>query len=448
MPAATKTKTAAKTPALDVNLEHFWMPFTANRAFKAAPRLVTGAKGMFVKNEKGEDVVDAAACLWCVNAGHGRPEIAEAVKDALLNCDFAPNFQMGHPAAFKLADKLVEILPEGFTRVFFSNSGSEGVDTALKIALGYHQMKGDAARTRLIGREKGYHGVNFGGISVGGIFRNRQTFGPLLPGVDHLPAAINKKKFVRGFGPADPFYAEELERIINIHGARTIAAVIIEPIIGSAGVYPPPEGYLKAIRQITRKHGILLILDEVITGFGRTGHGAFASEAFGIDADVIVMAKGLTNGVVPMGAVAVKQEIYDAFMSAPEGIEFFHGYTYSGNPAAAAAGLATLEIYEREKLFERAGKIGAKFQDMLFSFQGKKGVADVRGIGLIGGIELEPQGPVGAAGMKAFVSCWEEGMLGRVTGDTLAFSPPLIIEESHIELIRSIVDRVITRQYK
>ncbi|MBI4348998.1 MAG: aminotransferase class III-fold pyridoxal phosphate-dependent enzyme [Elusimicrobia bacterium] len=444
MPAAAK----AKTPALDVNLDNFWMPFTANRSFKGAPRMVTGAKGMYVKNERGEDVIDAAACLWCVNAGHGRPEIAEAVKQALLELDFAPNFQMGHPAAFKLAERLSEILPDGLDRVFFTNSGSEGVDTALKIALAYHQVKGDSARYRLIGREKGYHGVNFGGISVGGIFRNRQQFPALLHGVDHLPAAVNRKKFLRGFGPADPFFSDELERIIGLHGARTIAAVIIEPIIGSAGVYLPPEGYLKAIREITRKHGILLILDEVITGFGRTGHGAFASEAFGIDADIIVMAKGLTNGVVPMGAVAVRREIHDAFMQGPDGIEIFHGYTYSGNPVSCAAGLATLDIYRTEGLFERAATMGAKFQDMLFSFQGKKGVADVRGIGLIGGVELEPQGPVGTAGMKAFVSCWEEGMLGRFTGDTLAFSPPLIIEEEHITRIHDIVDRVIARQYK
>ena len=333
--------------APDLNLDPFWMPFTANRAFKAAPRLITGALGMYVRNERGEEVLDATAGLWCVNLGHGRREIADAVHRALLDLDFAPTF----------------------SHVFFTNSGSEGVDTALKIALAYHQAQGDGSRTRLIGREKGYHGVNFGGTAVGGIGRNRQGFGPLLPGVDHLSAAVSRTAFVRGFGPPDPSLADELERIVGLHGAQTIAAVILEPVAGSAGVYPPPEGYLQRIREITRAHGILLIYDEVITGFGRTGTGAFAATGFGVEPDIIVMAKGLTNGAIPMGAVAVRREIHDAFMSAPDGIELFHGYTYSGHPVACAAALAALDIYDQEDLFARAAGIAPAFQEMLFSLR-------------------------------------------------------------------------------
>jgi beta-alanine--pyruvate transaminase len=431
----------------ELNLEHFWMPFTANRAFKAAPRLVTGARGMYVQNERGQDVLDAMAGLWCVNLGHGREEIADAVHAALLDLDFAPTFQMGHPGPFLLAERLIKHLPEGFSHVFFTNSGSEAVDTALKIALAYHQMRGDSSRVRLIGRERGYHGVNFGGTSVGGIFRNRQHFGPLLPGVDHLPATVTSHRFVRGFPPPEPFFADELERIINLHGERTIAAVIVEPIAGSAGVIMPPEGYLQRLREITQEHGILLIFDEVITGFGRTGTGAFASVGFGVAPDIITMAKGITNGAVPMGAVAVRREIHDAFMDAPAGVELFHGYTYSGHPVACAAALAALDIYEREDLFARAERIAPAFQEMLFSFAGKPGIADVRGMGLVGAIELEPQGPQGTAAGNAFVAAWQAGVMGRYTGDTLAFSPPLIIEDEHIERIRLVFEEVLAEQY-
>jgi beta-alanine--pyruvate transaminase len=431
----------------DLNLDAFWMPFTANRDFKAAPRLITGARGMYVLNERGEPVLDAAAGLWCVNLGHGRQEIASAAYDALLNLDFAPTFQMGHPGPFWLAERLLPLLPEGFSHVFFTNSGSEAVDTALKIALAYQQVRGEGSRTRLIGREKGYHGTNFGGTSVGGIVRNRQQFGPLLPGVDHLPAAISRQKFVRGFGPPDPFPSEELERIIGLHGERTIAAVIVEPVVGSAGVYPPPEGYLQRLRDITQAHGILLIYDEVITGFGRTGSGAFAATGFGVAPDIIAMAKGLTNGAVPMGAVAVRREIHDAFMSAPAGIELFHGYTYSGHPVACAAALAALELYQREELFTRAGRMAPAFEEMLFSFEGKPGVVDVRNLGLMGAVELEPQGPVGAAGMSAFIACWNAGVMTRVTGDTIAFSPPLIVEQEHLDQIRTVFESVLSEQY-
>jgi beta-alanine--pyruvate transaminase len=431
----------------EASLDAFWMPFTANRAFKAAPRIVTGAHGMYVVNERGEDIVDAAAGLWCVNLGHGRVEIADAVHKALLSLDFAPTFQMGHPGPFRLAERLLPLLPDGFSHVFFTNSGSEGVDTALKIALAYHYARGEGSRTRLVGREKGYHGVNFGGTSVGGIMRNRQQFGPLLPGVDHLPATISKTKFVRGFPPPDSWYSDELERIIGLHGASSIAAVILEPVAGSAGVYPPPEGYLERIREITRANGILLIFDEVITGFGRTGTGAFASTGFGVEPDIIVMAKGITNGSIPMGAVAVRREIHDALMAAPPGVELFHGYTYSGHPVACAAALAALDLYEREGLFERASAITSAFQDMLFSFAGKPGVVDVRGVGLMGAIELEPQGPVGIAGMNAFVAAWNGGVMGRVTGDILAFSPPLIVEETHLERIHDVFEGVLREQY-
>ncbi len=431
----------------ELNLDAYWMPFTANRSFKAAPRIVTGAHGMYVRNERGEDVLDAMAGLWCVNLGHGRPEIAEAVHRALLELDYAPPFQMGSPGPFRLAERLLPLLPEGFSHVFFTNSGSESVDTALKIALADHQVRGEGSRTRLIGREKGYHGANFGGTSVGGIMRNRQQFGPLLPGVDHLPAAVSREKFVRGFPPPDPFPADELERIVNLHGPRTIAAVIVEPVAGSAGVYPPPKGYLERIREITRANGILLIYDEVITGFGRTGTGAFAATGFGVEPDIIAMAKGITNGAIPMGAVAVRREIYDAFMAEPAGIELFHGYTYSGHPVACAAALAALDLYEREGLFARAGRMTDAFQEMLFSFAGKPGVVDVRGVGLMGAIELEPQGALGNAGMNAFVAAWNAGVMGRVTGDTLAFSPPLIVEQEHLDRIREVFAEILTEQY-
>ncbi len=431
----------------ELNLDAFWMPFTANRVFKAAPRIVTGAHDMYVVNERGEDVVDAMAGLWCVNLGHGRPEIADAVRDTLLHLDYAPTFQMGHPGPFRLAERLVSVLPDGFSHVFFTNSGSESVDTALKIALAYQQVCGEGSRTRLIGREKGYHGTNFGGTSVGGIMRNRQQFGPLLPGIDHLPAAVSRERFVRGFPPADPFFADELERIVSLHGPRTIAAVIVEPVVGSGGVYPPPLGYLERLREITQAHGILLVYDEVITGFGRTGTGAFAASGFGVAPDIIAMAKGITNGAIPMGAVAVRREIHDAFMAEPDGIELFHGYTYSGHPVACAAALAALDIYEREDLFARAGRMESAFQDMLFSFAGKPGVVDVRGVGLMGAIELAPQGAAGAAGMNAFVAAWNAGVMGRVTGDTLAFSPPLIVEQQHLDRIREVFEEVLAEQY-
>jgi beta-alanine--pyruvate transaminase len=429
------------------NLDHFWMPFTANRAFKTAPRLITGAQGMYVRDQRGEQVLDAAAGLWCVNLGHGRPEIAHAVYRSLLDLDFAPTFQMGHLAPFELAERLVEHLPAGFTHLFFTNSGSEAVETALKIALAYHQARGQGSRTRLVGREKGYHGVNFGGTSVGGIVRNREQFGPLLPGVDHLPPAVSPAGSGWGLGPWDASAAEALQRMVDLHGARTIAAVIVEPVVGSAGVYPPPRGYLERLREIASAHGILLIFDEVITGFGRTGTGAFAASGLGVAPDMIAMAKGLTNGAVPMGAVAVRQEIHDAFMSAPDGIELFHGYTYSGHPTACAAALAALEIYEREGLFARAGAMAPAFQAMLESFVGRPGVVDVRGLGLMGAIELEPQGTVGAAGMQAFVEAWSHGLLTRFTGDILAFSPPFIIEQQHLDRIRSVLEDVLGEQY-
>jgi len=435
------------SPGLNMNLDHFWMPFTANRAFKAAPRLVTAAHDMYVVNERGEDVLDAMSGLWCVNLGHGRREIADAVYRALLELDFAPTFQMGHAGPFVLAERLIKHLPAGVSHIFFTNSGSEGVDTALKIALAYQQSRGEGSRTRLIGREKAYHGVNFGGTSVGGLAGNRQQFGPLLPGVDHLPAAIARDRFVRGLPPPDPSPSDALERLIGLHGARTIAAVVVEPVPGSAGVYPPPQGYLQRLREITRAHGILLIFDEVITGFGRTGCGAFAATGWDIEPDIIVMAKGLTNGAVPMGAVAVRQEVYDTLTHGPDGIELYHGYTYSGHPVACAAALAALDLYEGEELFARAARVAPMLLDMLFSFVGKPGIADVRGVGLMGAIELEPMGEPGAAGMKAFVAAWEAGVLGRVTGDILAFAPSLIVEQAHIDRIGAVFEKLLGEQY-
>src|SRR5690349_11729704 len=375
------------------DLRAFWMPFTANRQFKKEPRMFVGAKDMYYTTHDGRQVLDGTAGLWCVNAGHCRPKITEAIRQQAGELDYAPAFQLGHPKAFELANRLVDIAPEGMNHVLYTNSGSESVETALKVALAYHRVKGDGARQRLIGRERGYHGVNFGGISVGGIVTNRKMFGTLLTGVDHMPHTHTpgKNQFTRGereMGGED--LASELERIVTLHDASTIAAVIVEPVAGSTGVLIPPKGYLKKLREITKKHGILLIFDEVITGFGRLGT-PFAADYFGVTPDILVTAKGLTNGVIPMGAVLVSSEIHDAFMNGPEHmIEFFHGYTYSGNPMAAAAGLATLETYKEEGLLNRAGEITQYWEDALHSMKSLPRVVDVRNIGLVGAIELEP----------------------------------------------------------
>ena len=428
------------------DLRAFWMPFTANRQFKKMPRMFVGAKGMHYTTADGREVLDGTAGLWCCNAGHCRPKITEAVAAQAAELDYAPAFQMGHPKAFELANRLIDIAPANIDHAFYTNSGSESVETALKIAIAYHRARGDASRTRLIGREKGYHGVNFGGISVGGIVNNRKFFGSLLAGVDHMPHThdMARNAFSRGLPEHGVELADELENIVALHDPSTIAAVIVEPIAGSAGVIMPPKGYLKRLREITKKHGILLILDEVITGFGRTG-ASFAAEKYDIEADMITTAKGLTNGVVPMGAVLTTAEIHDTFMTGPEGmIELFHGYTYSGNPVACAAALATLDAYNEESLFERAAEMAPYWEDALHSLKGRRHVIDVRNEGLIGGIELEPiAGSPTKRAFDAFLECYEKGVLVRTTGDIIAMSPPLIIEKAHIDQLVGTIGEVL-----
>ncbi len=418
------------------DLSAFWMPFTANRQFKKAPRMFVGAKDMYYRSAEGRQVLDGTAGLWCVNAGHCRPRITEAIQLQAAELDYAPAFQMGHPVAFELANRLVDIAPEGLNHVMFTNSGSESVETALKVALAYQRVRGEGTRFRLIGRERGYHGVNFGGISVGGISGNRKMFGTLLTGVDHLPHTHlpAKNAFTRGVPEHGAELADELERIVALHDPSTIAAVIVEPVAGSTGVLIPPKGYLQKLREITRKHGILLIFDEVITGFGRLGT-PFAADYFGVIPDIMVTAKGLTNGVIPMGAVLVTSEIHDAFMQGPEHlIEFAHGYTYSGNPIASAAGLATLETYREEGLLTRGAELGKYWEDALHSLKGERHVIDIRNIGLVGAVELEPiAGQPTKRAFSAFVKAFEQGALIRTTGDIIALSPPLIAEHSHID---------------
>jgi len=420
------------------DLEAYWMPFTGNRYFKQHPRMISRAEGMYCYTHDGKPLLDAVAGLWCCNAGHCHPKIVEAIKEQAETLDYAMAFQLGHPRVFELANRLVDIAPEGIDYAFFVNSGSEAVDTALKMALAYHRIRGDGARTRLIGREKGYHGVGFGGISVGGISPNRKMFGAMLPGVDHLPHThnIEKNAYSKGQPEWGAHLADELENIVALHDPSTIAAVIIEPIAGSAGVLIPPQGYLGRVREICDKYGILLIFDEVICGFGRTGD-AFGANRFGVTPDLMTAAKGLTSGTVPMGAVLAKKEIYDTFMTGPESaIEFFHGYTYSGHPLAAAAACAALDVYLGEGLFERARELEGKFEDALHSLKGEPNVIDVRNFGLIGAVELEPiDGQPTARAMKVFRDCFDDGVIIRTTGDTVAFSPPLIIEEAQIDTV-------------
>lgn len=418
------------------DLSAFWMPFTANRQFKQAPRMMVAAKDMHYTTSDGRQILDGTAGLWCVNAGHCRPKITEAIQRQAAELDYAPAFQMGHPIAFEFANRLVDIAPEGLDHVFFTNSGSESVETALKIAIAYHRVKGNGSRFRLIGRERGYHGVNFGGISVGGIVTNRKMFGTLLTGVDHMPHTHQpaKNAFSRGEPEHGGDLAEELERIVTLHDASTVAAVIVEPVAGSTGVLIPPKGYLQKLRDICTKHGILLIFDEVITGFGRLGT-PFAADYFGVTPDIMVTAKGVTNGVIPMGAVFVTKDIHDAFMTGPEHlIEFFHGYTYSGNPIACAAGLATLETYKDEELLTRGAEIAPYFEEQLHSLKGEPHVMDIRNIGLVGAIELSPiAGEPTKRAFSAFVKAFERGALIRTTGDIIALSPPLIITREQID---------------
>jgi beta-alanine--pyruvate transaminase len=424
------------------------MPFTANRQFKAAPRLLVSARGMYYRASDGREVLDGCAGLWCVNAGHCRDEIVAAVQQTAASLDYAPPFQMGHPLAFEAAAKVAKVMPTGLDRVFFTNSGSEAVDTALKIALAYHRARGEGQRTRLIGRERGYHGVGFGGISVGGISPNRKAFsGSLLGNVDHLPHTHNLEQnaFSKGQPAWGAHLADELERLVMLHDPSTIAAVIVEPVAGSTGVLIPPQGYLQRLREICTKHGILLIFDEVITGFGRLGR-ATASEFLGVTPDLITLAKAINNAAVPMGAVAASRKVHDAIVESglPGAIELFHGYTYSAHPVASAAAIATQDVYRKEDLFARAGRLAPAFERAAHALADAPYVKDVRNLGLVAGIELESRADApGARAYEVFVKCFEAGVLVRYTGDILAFSPPLIIEEEQIEKIFGTVRKVL-----
>jgi beta-alanine--pyruvate transaminase len=417
------------------DLDPYWMPFTANRQFKAAPRMLVAADGMYYRSDDNREILDGNAGLWSVNAGHNRASIAEAVGRQAAALDYAPSFQMGHPLAFEVAGRLAALAPEGMDHAFFVNSGSEACDTALKIAIACHQARGDTRRRVLIGRARGYHGVGFGGISVGGITNNRRSFA-LLPHVDHLPHSHDpaRNAWSRGQPEHGAEFADALEDLVALHGADTIAAVIVEPMAGSTGVLIPPKGYLERLRALCDKHGLLLIFDEVITGFGRLG-AMFAADYFGVTPDIMTLAKGLTNSTVPMGAVLVRDEIYDSFMTGPEQtIELFHGYTYSGHPVACAAALATLDIHRDEDLAGRAAGLAGVWEDAVHALRGTRHVVDLRNIGLVAGIELEPRpGAPGARAYEAFVRCFEAGLLIRVTGDIIALSPPLIVDRGEID---------------
>ena len=432
------------TPASRPNdLSAYWMPFTANRQFKSAPRMITGADGMHYLTDDGRKVLDAIAGLWCVNAGHNRPRIVEAIQTQAATLDYAPSFQMAHPKAFELASRLAALSPEGLDHVFFTNSGSGSVETALKMALAYHRVRGDGGRFRLIGRERGYHGVNFGGISVGGIVANRKMFGTLLAGVDHMRHThdLTRNAFTRGEPEHGIEWADDLLRIAQLHDPSTIAAVIVEPVAGSAGVLLPPKGYLRRLREICDEHGILLIFDEVITGFGRLGTH-FGADFFGVTPDLMTTAKGLTNGTVPMGAVFASNDIHDAFMTGPDHmIEFFHGYTYSAHPLACAAALGTLDTYAEEGLLTRGAELADYWADAIHSLRGLPHVIDTRNLGLIGAVELEPiAGQPTKRAFSAFLDAYHNhDLLIRTTGDIIAFSPPLIIGKDHID---QIVDRM------
>ena len=422
-----------------LNLDNFWIPFTANRSFKAEPRLLVEADGMYYTSDDDKKILDGIAGLWCCNAGHCHPHIVKAVQDQIATMDYASAFNMSHPKAFELAEKISQLTPEGLDRIFFGNSGSEAVDTALKVAVAYHVSRGEGQRSRFISREKGYHGVNVGGTSVGGIPTNRKSFGALLSGTDHLPHTWDPKEMA--FSKGQPTWglhlAEELESILTLQDASTIAGVIIEPVIGSGGVIVPPEGYLERIREICDKHGILLIFDEVITGFGRLGN-SFAANRFNVCPDIITMAKGLTGAAIPMSATAFKTEIYDEIVNSSDSvIELFHGYTYSGHPVAAAAGLATLEVYENENLFDRALTMEPIFEENLHSLNGEKFIIDIRNLGLMGAIHFgsEDNGSAVEVASKVFKYCYENDVLVRFSGEFIVLSPALIVEEEQIKLI-------------
>jgi len=431
----------------NLNLDNYWLPFTPNKKFKANPRLLTSAKGMFYKSDDGREVLDGIAGLWCTNAGHCHPKIVAAVQNQAAELDYATAFNMSHPKAFELAEKVSSLTPKGLDRIFYGNSGSEAVETAMKVALAYHASKGDGQKTKFIGREKGYHGVNFGGVSVGGLTPNRKSFGPLLPGIDHMPHTwdIEHMAFSKGQPEWGLHLADELEKILILQDPSTVAAVIIEPVTGSGGVIVPPVGYLERIREICTKHNVLLIFDEVITGFGRLGC-CFAANRFDVRPDMITMAKGLTSAMIPMSAVAFDNSIYDQHMEGPEAmIELFHGYTYSGHPVACAAGIAALDVYEEEGLFDRAKEMEPHFQEAIHSLKGLNQVIDIRNIGLMGAIHFGSDGlPATEFAAKVFQHCYDNNVLVRYSGEFLVLSPSLIVEKEHLDMIADALKAAIT----
>ena len=431
----------------NLNLDNYWLPFTPNKKFNANPRLLTSAKGMFYKSDDGREVLDGIAGLWCTNAGHCHPKIVAAVQNQAAELDYATAFNMSHPKAFELAEKVSSLTPQGLDRIFYGNSGSEAVETAMKVALAYHASKGDGQKTKFIGREKGYHGVNFGGVSVGGLTPNRKSFGPLLPGIDHMPHTwdIEHMAFSKGQPEWGLHLADELEKILILQDPSTVAAVIIEPVTGSGGVIVPPVGYLERIREICTKHNVLLIFDEVITGFGRLGC-CFAANRFDVRPDMITMAKGLTSAMIPMSAVAFDNSIYDQLMEGPEAmIELFHGYTYSGHPVACAAGIAALDVYEEEGLFDRAKEMEPHFQEAIHSLKGLNQVIDIRNIGLMGAIHFGSDGlPATEFAAKVFQHCYDSNVLVRYSGEFLVLSPSLIVEKEHLDMIADALKAAIT----
>ncbi len=431
----------------NLNLDNYWLPFTPNKKFKANPRLLTSAKGMFYKSDDGREVLDGIAGLWCTNAGHCHPKIVAAVQNQAAELDYATAFNMSHPKAFELAEKVSSLTPKGLDRIFYGNSGSEAVETAMKVALAYHASKGDGQKTKFVGREKGYHGVNFGGVSVGGLTPNRKSFGPLLPGIDHMPHTWDTENmaFSKGQPEWGLHLADELEKILILQDPSTVAAVIIEPVTGSGGVIVPPVGYLERIREICTKHNVLLIFDEVITGFGRLGC-CFAANRFDVRPDMITMAKGLTSAMIPMSAVAFDNSIYDQLMEGPEAmIELFHGYTYSGHPVACAAGIAALDVYEEEGLFDRAKEMEPHFQEAIHSLKGLNQVIDIRNIGLMGAIHFGSDGlPATEFAAKVFQHCYDNNVLVRYSGEFLVLSPSLIVEKEHLDTIADALKAAIT----
>jgi len=431
----------------NLNLDNYWLPFTPNKKFKANPRLLTSAKGMFYKSDDGREVLDGIAGLWCTNAGHCHPKIVAAVQNQAAELDYATAFNMSHPKAFELAEKVSSLTPKGLDRIFYGNSGSEAVETAMKVALAYHASKGDGQKTKFVGREKGYHGVNFGGVSVGGLTPNRKSFGPLLPGIDHMPHTWDTEHmaFSKGQPEWGLHLADELEKILILQDPSTVAAVIIEPVTGSGGVIVPPLGYLERIREICTKHNVLLIFDEVITGFGRLGC-CFAANRFDVRPDMITMAKGLTSAMIPMSAVAFDNSIYDQLMEGPEAmIELFHGYTYSGHPVACAAGIAALDVYEEEGLFDRAKAMEPHFQEAIHSLKGLNQVIDIRNIGLMGAIHFGSDGlPATEFAAKVFQHCYDNNVLVRYSGEFLVLSPSLIVEKEHLDMIADALKAAIT----